>query len=88
MALRFLEWRSCLSSLSLSRWCADRGFRGDGVGLGEGTGHGEGMEHPEGEGEREGVRARSGSHRNAPGYADWGFRVLILTRDFSPGFTE
>lgn len=62
LALLLLEWHSCLSSMSGSRWSRDRGFRGEGVGHGEGTGQGEGIEHGEGieygeeAGEGEGVR--------------------------------
>lgn len=74
LALLFLEWRSCLSSLSRS---GGNRLRGEGVECGEG------MEPGEAAGESEGVRERS--DQDAPEYACWWLAVFIVTRDFSPG---
>lgn len=72
LALLLLELRSRLSWVSGSRWSTHRSFLGEGDGEGEGVGVGEG----------------SRSDRDEREYEGWWVKDLILTRGFSPAFTE
>lgn len=80
LAFLFLQWRSCLSSLSGSGWNMLWSFRGEGVERGEA------MEHGVAAGESEGVPERSASYQDVPEYACWWLELCIFTRDFSPGW--